>query len=138
MQIDSIAVNILVSSFISAVVGSGVTVIGFREKLSLVSLRVQQLEKDRDSDSKNAAAALLDVRRDFQALCSSLSDRANDSRTADRELFERLYRESQKSFDASERRQRYVMEVITAIARASGVTHRLSEQLLSTPPAERE
>lgn len=136
MQLDNSIVSTAFNAIISAAVGAGVTVIGFRERLSLLKQQVDRNERDAANDKNFASAAMVEVRRDFQALCGSLSERAEDSRKADRELFERLYREGQKAFDASERRQRYVMELVTAIAKKSGIHHRLTDILLATPSEE--
>lgn len=115
----------ILAAIVSAAVGSLITIATFRSKLdshtSALATFVDQRKEDRDTDRRETER----LRQEFRDLCTT----QNAARERELEFIRGEVRDFRTQIAASDRRQKYVMDVVTAIARKQGVHHRITDGL---------
>ena len=110
----------IVSATVGGFVGSLITIAKFGSKIDAQAASLDGFVRQRGEDRANELRENERLRADFRDFCS------NQNQQREREL-EFIRREFTSFRNVSDRRQRYMMELITAIARKEGITHRITD-----------
>jgi hypothetical protein len=115
----------IVSAIVGSFVGSLITIAVFRSKLDsqaealnrFISQRIEDRENDRRENDRN--------RQEFRDLCHQ----TNVARERELEFIRREVSDFRNYIAATDRRQRFIMDLVTAIARKQGINHRITDGL---------
>jgi ATPase subunit of ABC transporter with duplicated ATPase domains len=118
-------VSQVLAAIVSAAIGSLITISVFRSKLDshtqALATFVNQRAEDRQQDLRENER----LRQEFRDLCNGQANQRNQ----ELEFIRRQVDDFRREMTASERRQRYVMDVVTAMARKQGIHHRITDPL---------
>lgn len=116
----------ILASVISAIVGgffgSLLTITKFGSRLELQAQQLTNFVTQRAEDRSKEKEENASLRQEFRDFC------AGQDKQREREL-EFIRREFRDFRNISDRRQRYIMDIVTAIARKEGITHRITDGL---------
>lgn len=124
-QIVQILLTILaavISAIVGGFFGSLLTITKFGSKIDLQAAALDNFVKQRNEDRQREQTENSQIRQEFRDFCTS----QNTARERELEYIRREFRDFREITD---RRQRYIVEVVTAIAQKSGITHRITDFL---------
>lgn len=119
-QILATVLAAIISATVGGFVGSLITIARFGAKMEAQATALQSFVNQRAEDRETERRENERLRQDFRDFC------ANQNTQREREL-EFIRREFTSFRNISDRRQRYMMDLITAIARKEGITHRITD-----------
>ncbi len=121
----------IISAIVGGFFGSLLTIARFGSEIKLQAQSLTNFVKQREEDRANERRDNETLRNEFRDFCKS------QDAQREREL-EFIRREFKDFRNISDRRQRYIMDVVTSIARKEGITHRLTDGLELTGNGENE
>lgn len=129
---DNIIVQILltilaaiISAGIGGFLGSLITIAKFGSKIELQAQSINQIEKARQQDRENDRRENERMREEFRSICAD----TNKAREKELEFIRREIGDFRSFINASDRRQRLILDLTVDIARKNGVTHRVTDLL---------
>ncbi len=112
----------IISAIVGGFFGSLLTIARFGSEIKLQAQAlanfITQRQEDRQKEKEENAA----LRQEFREFCTA----QNGQRERELEFIRREFKDFR---NISDRRQRYIMDVVTSIARKEGITHRLTDGL---------
>ena len=112
----------IVSATVGGFLGSLLTIAKFGSKIESHSQSLAGFVTQRTEDRENERRENESIRREFREFCAQ----QNEQRERELEFIRREFRDFRS---VSDRRQRYIMDVVTSIARKEGITHRITDGL---------
>jgi CHASE1-domain containing sensor protein len=112
----------ITSAIVGGFVGSLITIAKFGSKIDSQAMALQAFVTQRAEDRSNELRENERIRQEFREFCSS----QNQQRERELEYIRREFRDFR---NVADRRQRYIMDMVTAIAAKAGITHRITDQL---------
>lgn len=112
----------VISAIVGGFFGSLLTITKFGSKIDLQAAALDGFVRQRNEDRQRESAENERLRNEFREFCTS----QNTARERELEFIRREFRDFREITD---RRQRYIVDVVTAIAQKNGITHRITDFL---------
>jgi hypothetical protein len=125
LQILLTVLAAIISAIVGGFFGSLLTIAKFGSKIDLQAQSLNNFVNQRIEDRQNEQRENAKLREEFREFCAG----QNTQRERELEFIRREFRDFRNIAD---RRQRYIMDVVTAIAAKEGITHRITDQLANS------